>query len=83
MTRGSCLLLLQGSRLSGCVMGNNSYVGAGCTLESSLVLGNDYYTNDKTRAQSLEKGESALGIGARATCECVHGVYSPRRPLCC
>ncbi len=47
----------------GCVLGNNSYVGQGCTLEKTLVLGNDYYTNDKTRAASLEKGESALGIG--------------------
>lgn len=56
----------QGSKLVGCVIGNNSYVGAGCTIEDSLVLGNDYYTNDKTRAQSLEKGESALGIGARS-----------------
>lgn len=58
-------VVAQGSRIAGCVMGNNSYVGAGCTIEDSLVLGNDYYTNDKTRAQSLEKGESALGIGAR------------------
>ena len=33
-------------------------------LEKSLVLGNDYYTNEKTRAASLEKGESALGVGA-------------------
>ena len=67
MTGVGGLLPLQGSRLNGCVMGNNSYVGAGCSLEASLVLGNDYYTNDKTRAQSLEKGESALGIGARAS----------------
>ena len=55
----------QGSKLVGSVMGNNSYVGAGCAIEDSLVLGNDYYTNDKTRAQSRDKGESALGIGAR------------------
>lgn len=54
---------MQGSKILGCVLGNNSYVGNGCTLEKTLVLGNDYYTNDKTRAASLEKGESALGIG--------------------
>lgn len=54
---------MQGSKISGCVLGNNSYVGEGCILEQTLVLGNDYYTNDKTRAASLEKGESALGIG--------------------
>lgn len=45
------------------MIGNNSYIGEGCTLEKSLVLGNDYYTNEKTRAASIEKGESALGIG--------------------
>ena len=55
---------LQGSKVVGSVMGNNSYVGDGCSIEDSLVLGNDYYTNDKTRAQSRDKGESALGIGA-------------------
>ncbi len=54
---------MQGSTIRGCVLGNNTYVGEGCTLEQTLVLGNDYYTNDKTRAASLEKGESALGIG--------------------
>ncbi len=50
------------------MIGNNSYIGPGCLLEKSLVLGNDYYTNEKTRAASLEKGESALGIGMCQTC---------------
>ena len=45
------------------MIGNNTYIGEGCTVEKSLVLGNDYYTNEKTRAASIEKGESALGIG--------------------
>ncbi len=45
------------------MIGNNSYIGEGCTVEKSLVLGNDYYTNEKTRAASIEKGESALGVG--------------------
>lgn len=54
---------MQGSKVTGCVIGNNSYIGKGCTIEKTLVLGNDYYTNDKTRALSHEKGESALGIG--------------------
>ncbi len=55
---------MQRSKILGCVIGNNSYIGEGCVLEKSLVLGNDYYTNEKTRAASLEKGESALGVGA-------------------
>lgn len=54
---------VQGSTILGCVIGNNTFVGEGCRLEQTLVLGNDYYTNDKTRAASLEKEESALGIG--------------------
>ena len=57
------MISLQKSIIKGCVIGNNSYIGEGCTIEKSLVLGNDYYTNEKTRAASLEKGESALGIG--------------------
>ena len=59
---------MQNSKILGCVIGNNSYVGDGCLLEKSLVLGNDYYTNEKTRAASLEKGESALGIGMCPAC---------------
>ena len=39
------------------MIGNNSYIGEGCVLEKSLVLGNDYYTNEKTRAASLEKAD--------------------------
>ena len=54
---------MQGSKICGCVIGNNSFIGEGCTVEKSLVLGNDYYTNEKTRAASREKGESALGVG--------------------
>ena len=55
------------------MIGNNSYIGEGCAIEKSLVLGNDYYTNEKTRAASIEKGESALGIGT-----CLH----PQSTIC-
>ena len=54
----------QGSKFSGCVIGCNSYVGEGCELINTLVLGNDTYTNDASRAASREKGEVVLGIGA-------------------
>ena len=59
----SIVSVLQSSKILGCVIGNNSYIGEGCTVEKSLDLGNDYYTNEKTRAASIEKGESALGVG--------------------
>jgi len=59
--------VVQNSKIYGCVIGNNSYVGDGCNIERTLVLGNDYYTNHKTRAASVVKGESALGIGAASS----------------
>jgi len=48
------------------VIGNNIYVGDGCTLEDSLLCSSDFYTNDASRAASRAKGEAVLGVGARS-----------------
>ncbi len=58
----------QGSTIRGCVIGNNIYVGDGCTLEDSLFLSSDFYTNDASRAASRAKGDAVLGVGARFPC---------------
>ena len=55
--------MLQGSKLRGCVVGCNSYIGDGCELVNTMILGNDTYTNDASRAASRRKGEVVLGIG--------------------
>ena len=46
------------------MIGNNIYVGEGCTIEDALLLSNDFYTNDASRAVSRAKGEAVLGVGA-------------------
>ena len=46
------------------MIGNNIYVGEGCTIEDALLLSNDFYTNDALRAMSRAKGEAVLGVGA-------------------
>ena len=44
-------------------MGCNSYIGEGCQVSETVILGNDTYTNDASRAASRKKGEVVLGIG--------------------
>ena len=46
------------------MVGCNSYIGEGCEIVDSIILGNDTYTNDRSRAASRKKGEVVLGIGA-------------------
>ncbi|KAK9844020.1 hypothetical protein WJX81_002055 [Elliptochloris bilobata] len=55
--------VLHGSTIRGCVVGNNIYVGEGCNIEDSLLLSNDFYTNDSSRAVSRAKGEAVMGVG--------------------
>jgi hypothetical protein len=44
-------------------VGCNSYVGRGCDIQETIILGNDSYTNEASRALSRKKGEVVLGIG--------------------
>ena len=52
------------------MIGNNIYIGEGCNLEGALLLSNDFYTNDASRAVSRAKGEAVLGVGARPPGKC-------------
>ncbi|KAK9828450.1 hypothetical protein WJX72_000056 [[Myrmecia] bisecta] len=67
----NCLIgegsVLRGSTLKNCVVGCNSFVGNGCHIENTLLMGNDAYTNDHSREVSSQKGEAVLGIGAGTT----------------
>ena len=57
------LALLQGSNLRSVIVGCNSYIGEGCSISDTVILGNDTYTNDSSRTASRKKGEVVLGIG--------------------
>lgn len=54
---------MQGSILSNSVLGCNAFIDNDCTIENSLIMGNDTYTNEPSRRRSREKGEVVLGIG--------------------
>ena len=69
---------LQGSTLNTCIVGCNSYIGKGSDLSDSIIMGNNAYTNEASRAASRKKGEAVLGIGEPLShCFCVSytGVY--------
>ncbi len=55
--------LFQGSSLRNVIVGCNSYVGDGCSISDTVILGNDTYTNETSRTASRKKGEVVLGIG--------------------
>ncbi|KAK9831226.1 hypothetical protein WJX74_008354 [Apatococcus lobatus] len=59
--------VVQGSILSNSVLGCNAFIDNDCTIENSLIMGNDTYTNEPSRRRSREKGEAVLGIGSGTT----------------
>ena len=54
---------LQGSYIKGSVIGCNTFVGNGCHIEDTLLMGNDNYSNDRERERARSQGLSVLGIG--------------------
>ena len=60
--------LMQGSTIKNCIVGCNSYIGRGCRISETIILGNDNYTNAKLREASRKKGQTALGIGELSIC---------------
>lgn len=58
---------MQGSTLNNCIVGCNAYIGKGCDLTDTILLGNDMYTNETSRKASRRKGEVVLGIGESHT----------------
>lgn len=54
---------LQGSTIKGSVIGCNTFVGNGCHIEDTLLMGNDNYSNDRERERARSQGLSVLGIG--------------------
>jgi len=68
---------MQGSHLKKCIVGCNSYVGRGCDIQDTIILGNDSYTNESSRALSRKKGQVVLGIGVPVSPPPPPGGYEP------
>jgi glucose-1-phosphate adenylyltransferase len=55
--------ILTDSSLHHCVLGIRSYIGEGCVLEDTIVMGSDYYETEMQLAGNLAKGRPHLGLG--------------------
>jgi glucose-1-phosphate adenylyltransferase len=64
--------ILTDSSLKHCVLGIRSYVGEGCVLEDTIVMGSDYYETEEQLAANIEQGLPHLGLGKR--CRVKHAI---------
>jgi glucose-1-phosphate adenylyltransferase len=64
--------ILTDSSLKHCVLGTRSYVGEGCVLEDTIVMGADYYETEEQLAANIAQGIPHLGLGKR--CRIKHAI---------
>jgi glucose-1-phosphate adenylyltransferase len=57
--------IISASSLNNCVIGIRSRIGKGSTIESTYIMGNDYYETIEEMAGDTEKGLPLVGIGER------------------
>ena len=57
--------IIQGSKISNSVIGIRTRIGKETEIESSYIMGSDYYETIPEMAYSLERGIPKLGIGER------------------
>lgn len=66
-TLNHCLVgdgsVIEGSILTHTVVGQNCYIGPGCHLERTVLLGNDNYQSTTAIAQAAAAGQPVFGIG--------------------
>ncbi|MEO5957859.1 MAG: glucose-1-phosphate adenylyltransferase [Opitutaceae bacterium] len=55
--------ILTDSSLQHCVLGIRSYIGEGCVLKDTIVMGSDYYETPEQLAANVTKGRPHLGLG--------------------
>jgi len=67
VTVNECLLdegvVLVNCTVSNSVVGENVYIGRDSVIESSLLLGSPFWTNESTRAKNISEGERVFGVG--------------------
>ena len=59
--------ILKKCRISNCVLGIRTRVGAECIIEDTLIMGADYYEHPVVRKAKVEKGSLPVGIGSGST----------------
>lgn len=57
--------ILTDSAMKHCVIGIRSYVGEGCVLEDTIMMGADFYETDEQLAENVTRGRPHLGLGRR------------------
>ncbi len=57
--------ILTDSALKHCVLGIRSFIGEGCVLEDTVVMGSDFYEGETQLAANTARGQPHLGIGSR------------------
>jgi glucose-1-phosphate adenylyltransferase len=55
--------ILTDSSLKHCVLGIRSFIGEGCVLEDTIVMGADYYETSEQIAANEAKGKPNVGLG--------------------
>jgi carbonic anhydrase/acetyltransferase-like protein (isoleucine patch superfamily) len=55
--------VLVGCKISNSVLGENTYVGRGTIIESSMLMGNGAWVSDSQRLEALERGDRVYGVG--------------------
>ena len=55
--------ILTDSSLHHCVLGIRSFIGEGCVLEDTIVMGADYYETEEQIAANKTRGRPNLGLG--------------------
>jgi len=55
--------ILTDSSLHHCVLGIRSYVGEGCVLEDTVMMGADYYETDEQLAENIKRSRPRIGLG--------------------
>jgi glucose-1-phosphate adenylyltransferase len=55
--------ILTDSSLHHCVLGIRSYIGEGCALEDTIVMGADYYETEDQLAENIKRGRPRIGLG--------------------
>ncbi len=64
--------ILTDSSIKHSVLGIRSYVGEGCVLEDTVMMGADFYETDEELAQNISRGRPHLGLGRN--CRVKHAI---------
>jgi glucose-1-phosphate adenylyltransferase len=64
--------IITDSSLKHCVLGVRCFIGEGCVLEDTIVMGADYYETTDQLADNVKKGRPRVGLGR--DCRITHAI---------